>query len=164
MANEIVEKTDQLFKCSKIYRTLFYFCLSVDLFVFVCFLQKLTVLVVEFVLSQHFLSFPVTSPQVFISPTRLSVREGESAQFRCSASGFPAPVLQWHGGSGGVLPPEAVLSNGNGLLTFVEVKEIHEGAYVCTASNLGGITSTGTFLNVSGKISKSFCFILSNYI
>ena len=149
MANEIVGKNDQLF----------YFSLSVYLFVFVRFLQKLTVLVVEFVLSLYLLLFPVTSPQVFISPTRLSVREGESAQFRCSASGFPAPVLQWHGGPGGILPPEAVLSNGNGLLRFVRVKEIHEGAYVCTASNLGGIASTGTFLNVSGKISRCFCFI-----
>ena len=95
--------------------------------------------------------FSVTSPQVSISPPRLSVREGESAQFRCSASGFPAPVLQWHGGPGGRLPPEAVTSNGNGLLTFVKVKEIHEGEYFCTASNLGGISSARTFLNVSGK-------------
>ena len=154
MANEIIGKNDQLF----------YFCLSVYLFVFVRFLQKLTVLVVEFVLSQYLLLFPVTSPQVFISPTRLSVREGESAQFRCSASGFPAPVLQWHGGPAGILPSEAVLSNGNGLLRFVRVKEIYEGAYVCTASNLGGIASTGTFLNVSGKISRRFCFILLTYI
>lgn len=91
----------------------------------------------------------VTRPQVFVSPASLSVREGDSAQFRCSASGFPAPVLQWHGGPGGRLPPEAQSSNGNGLLTFDAVKKIHEGEYFCTASNLGGISSTGTFLNVS---------------
>lgn len=100
--------------------------------------------------------FLVTSPQVSISPARLSVLEGDSAQFRCSASGFPAPVLQWHGGPGGRLPPEAVSSNGNGLLTFVKVKEIHEGEYFCTASNLGGISSARAFLNVSGKNFKLF--------
>lgn len=87
---------------------------------------------------------------MFVSPASLSVREGDSAQFRCSASGFPAPVLQWHGGPGGKLPPEAKSGNGNGLLTFDAVKKLHEGEYFCTASNLGGISSTGTFLNVSG--------------
>ncbi|XP_068699347.1 basement membrane-specific heparan sulfate proteoglycan core protein-like isoform X3 [Montipora foliosa] len=91
----------------------------------------------------------VTSPQVYISPVRLSVREGDLAQFRCSASGFPAPVLQWHGGPGGRVPPEASSSNGNGLLTFTAVKKIHEGEYFCTASNLGGISSTSAILNVS---------------
>ncbi|XP_074625452.1 basement membrane-specific heparan sulfate proteoglycan core protein-like isoform X6 [Acropora palmata] len=91
----------------------------------------------------------VTSPQAYTSPPRLSVREGDTAQFRCSASGFPAPVLQWHGGPGGRLPPEAILSNGNGLLTFPVVKEIYEGQYFCTASNMGGISSTSVFLDVS---------------
>ncbi|XP_078373536.1 basement membrane-specific heparan sulfate proteoglycan core protein-like [Oculina patagonica] len=91
----------------------------------------------------------VTKPQVSVSPASFSVREGDAAQFRCSASGFPAPVLQWHGGPGGRLPPEAKTSNGNGLLTFDAVKKVHQGEYFCTASNLGGISSTGTFLNVS---------------
>lgn len=95
--------------------------------------------------------FSVTSPQVYTSPLSLSVREGDTAQFRCSASGFPAPVLQWHGGPGGRLPPEAILSNGNGLLTFPVVKEIYEGQYFCTASNMGGISSTSVFLDVSGE-------------
>ena len=98
-----------------------------------------------------FVLFPVlTPPQVAISPPSLSVREGDSAQFRCSASGFPAPFLQWHGGPGGRLPSEAVLSNGNGLLTFFNAKKIHEGEYFCTASNVGGISSKGTFLSVLG--------------
>ena len=104
-------------------------------------------------------SYIVTSPQVFISPTRLSVLEGESAQFRCSATGFPAPVLQWHGGPGGRLPPEAKITNGNGILTFVKVKEIQEGEYFCTASNEGGISIMSTFLNVSGEQSKSLVAI-----
>ena len=100
--------------------------------------------------SNLFPLFLVTKPQVFVSPAKLSVREGDVAQFRCSASGFPAPELQWHGGPGGRLPPEAKSTNGNGLLIFDAVKKIHEGEYFCTASNLGGISSTGTFLNVSG--------------
>lgn len=100
-------------------------------------------------------SFSVTKPQVLISPASLSVQEGDSAQFRCSASGFPAPELQWHGGPGGELPPEAGTANGNGLLIFDAVKKIHEGEYFCTASNLGGISSTGTFLNVSGMTAFS---------
>lgn len=107
----------------------------------------------------QFPCFLVTRPQVFVSPASLSVREGDSAQFRCSASGFPAPVLQWHGGPGGRLPPEAKSSNGNGLLTFDAVKKIHEGEYFCTASNLGGISSTGTFLNVSGMTGTAFLTI-----
>ena len=106
--------------------------------------------------TNQFPRFLVTRPQVFVSPASLSVREGDSAQFRCSASGFPAPVLQWHGGPGGRLPPEAQSSNGNGLLTFAAVKKKHEGEYFCTASNLGGISSTGTFLNVSGMTITSF--------
>ncbi|PFX26969.1 basement membrane-specific heparan sulfate proteoglycan core protein-like isoform X2 [Stylophora pistillata] len=93
----------------------------------------------------------VTKPQVLISPASLSVQEGDSAQFRCSASGFPAPELQWHGGPGGELPSEANTANSNGLLIFDAVKKIHKGEYFCTASNLGGISSTGTFLNVSAS-------------
>lgn len=107
--------------------------------------------------------FSVTSPQVYTSPLRLSVREGDTAQFRCSASGFPAPVLQWHGGPGGRLPPEAILSNGNGLLTFPVVKEIYEGQYFCTASNMGGISSTSVFLDVSGEQSPYPPWVLLVY-
>ena len=90
-------------------------------------------------------------PKVSISPVLLSVREGDSAQFRCSAFGFPAPVLQWHGGPDSKLPSEAILSNDNGLLTIPKVEKIHEGKYFCTAENLGGISGTSAFLNVSGK-------------
>lgn len=106
---------------------------------------------VEVLSHKNSLYLTVTSPQVYTSPVRLSVREGDPAQFRCSASGFPAPVLQWHGGPGGRLPPEAILSHGNGVLTFPVVKEIYEGQYFCTASNMGGISSTSTFLDVSGE-------------
>ncbi|XP_073252081.1 basement membrane-specific heparan sulfate proteoglycan core protein-like [Porites lutea] len=91
----------------------------------------------------------VTSPKVSISPVLLSVREGDSAQFRCSAIGFPAPVLQWHGGPDSKLPSEAILSNDNGLLTIPKVEKINEGKYFCTAENLGGISGTSAFLNVS---------------
>ena len=93
----------------------------------------------------------MTSPKVSISPVLLSVREGDSAQFRCSAIGFPAPVLQWHGGPDSKLPSEAILSNDNGLLTIPKVEKIHEGKYFCTAENLGGISGISAFLNVSGK-------------
>ena len=95
--------------------------------------------------------FAETSPKVSISPVLLSVQEGDSAQFRCSAIGFPAPVLQWHGGPDRQLPPEAVLSNENGLLTIAKVKKGHQGEYFCTASNMGGHSGTSAFLSVSGK-------------
>ena len=98
-----------------------------------------------------YFSFVVTSPKVSISPVLLSVREGDSAQFRCSAIGFPAPVLQWHSGPDSKLPSEAILSNDNGLLTIPKVEKINEGKYFCTAENLGGISGTSAFLNVSGK-------------
>ena len=91
-------------------------------------------------------------PQVSITPRYLTVDEGDIVQFRCSATGFPAPSLRWMGGPGGTLPAEAILSNENGVLRILKAKKSHEGEYFCAASNTGGIATLRTVLYVRGKI------------
>ncbi|EDO35776.1 predicted protein, partial [Nematostella vectensis] len=68
-------------------------------------------------------------PQVSILPRFMTVDEGEVVQFRCTASGFPSPVIQWLGGPGGQLPKESVISDENRVLTIPQAKKAHEGEY-----------------------------------
>lgn len=97
--------------------------------------------------------FPSASikPQVSITPRYLTVNEGDVVQFRCSATGFPAPSLRWLGGPGGTLPAEAIMSNENGILRILKAKKSHEGEYFCAARNAGGIATLRTVLYVRGN-------------
>lgn len=47
-----------------------------------------------------------TAPQVTILPRYLEVREGSPVEFRCEATGNPAPTLQWTIGDNKQLNPE----------------------------------------------------------
>ena len=98
----------------------------------------------------------VIGPQVSITPRYMTVDEGNSAQFRCSATGFPAPFLKWLGGPGGQLPAEAQLYNGNGILRIENVVKAQEGEYFCAAENSGGIATMRTVLYVRGKDVTTF--------
>jgi hypothetical protein len=47
-----------------------------------------------------------TAPQVTILPRYLEVKEGSPVEFRCEATGNPAPTLQWTIGDSRQLNPE----------------------------------------------------------
>ncbi|XP_049611156.2 basement membrane-specific heparan sulfate proteoglycan core protein isoform X2 [Syngnathus scovelli] len=77
-----------------------------------------------------------TQPVATISPSTLTVQQGQRAEFRCTVTGNPNPALEWIGGPGKRMSPRAVI-RGN-LLTFAAVELADEGEYSCKALNTHG--------------------------
>ncbi|XP_072887750.1 basement membrane-specific heparan sulfate proteoglycan core protein isoform X3 [Hemitrygon akajei] len=77
-----------------------------------------------------------TAPVATIEPTILRVKQGQTAEFRCSATGNPPPTLEWFGGQGNIISPNAVIQGG--LLRIVATEHSDEAEYSCKASNSAG--------------------------
>ena len=88
-------------------------------------------------------------PTVRIEPRYLTVTEGDPVEFRCIASGTPAPELRWYGGQGGVISPDS--SFVNGYFRIPAVKRTDEAEYFCEASNQAGTVNVRTVLYVTGE-------------
>lgn len=69
----------------------------------------------------------------------------------------PTPTITWSF-SGGVLPEDS--SQVGGVLTLPRITEIHQGVYVCTASNIHGTAQAQARLLISSR--KNFInFVMS---
>lgn len=68
-----------------------------------------------------------------LSPTK-TVKEGESVDLACEASGFPSPKITWTRKDGSLLPNGKV-SFPSSRMTVQKVRREDRGIYVCTASN-----------------------------
>ncbi|PNF14537.1 hypothetical protein B7P43_G15031, partial [Cryptotermes secundus] len=88
-----------------------------------------------------------TAPQVTILPRYLEVREGSPVEFRCEATGNPAPTLQWTIGDSKQLNPEASFSNG--VFRIPAVHKSDEAVYECIATNPAGSDTQRTVLYVT---------------
>ncbi|XP_072101165.1 basement membrane-specific heparan sulfate proteoglycan core protein isoform X3 [Mobula birostris] len=77
-----------------------------------------------------------TAPVATIEPTILRVKQGQTAEFRCTATGNPPPTLEWFGGQGNIISPNAVIQGG--LLRIVATEHSDEAEYSCKASNSVG--------------------------
>ncbi|XP_077465112.1 basement membrane-specific heparan sulfate proteoglycan core protein [Stigmatopora argus] len=75
-------------------------------------------------------------PVATISPSTLTVHQGQRAEFRCTVTGNPSPAIEWIGGPGKRMSPRAVI-RGN-VLTFPAVDQADEGEYACKALNIHG--------------------------
>ncbi|XP_077403679.1 basement membrane-specific heparan sulfate proteoglycan core protein isoform X10 [Vanacampus margaritifer] len=75
-------------------------------------------------------------PVATISPSTLTVQQGQGAEFRCSVTGNPKPAIEWIGGPGNRMSPRAVI-RGN-VLTFTAADQADEGEYGCKALNTHG--------------------------
>lgn len=84
------------------------------------------------------------------SAETVSLEEGSSAKFSCSASGFPAPSVHWVRG----LTGEQV-ARGPGL-SLARVTAAMSGTYSCVATNSEGETSQELSLNVLYKPRTKF--------
>ncbi|XP_026757851.2 peroxidasin [Galleria mellonella] len=92
----------------------------------------------------------VMVPPSFVTiPTDINVAPGEKNIFKCTARGFPKPLITWFRNT--IALPENdnyVLSYNNQILTILEVTTDDEGLYHCRAQNTEGLIETSAELKV----------------
>ncbi|XP_053339071.1 basement membrane-specific heparan sulfate proteoglycan core protein isoform X5 [Clarias gariepinus] len=91
----------------------------------------------------------VTKPTVTINPAVLNVQQGQRVEVRCTATGSPAPTIEWTGGPGNRISSRAIIRGG--VLTFPSVQRSDQGEYTCRAFNIHGEHAARTVLSVSGS-------------
>ncbi|KAL9969308.1 hypothetical protein ACROYT_G021507 [Oculina patagonica] len=82
----------------------------------------------------------ISSPSVVVSPVTLTVNEGGSASFQCSASGNPEPAVMWSKLDNRSEIIQSAVSEGK-----VELKNVtgnDSGLYQCSATNILGRART----------------------
>ncbi|KAG7477685.1 hypothetical protein MATL_G00072180 [Megalops atlanticus] len=77
-----------------------------------------------------------SQPVAVINPPVLTIQQGQRAEFRCTATGSPTPSVEWTGGQGNPIPPNAIMRGG--VLTIPVVERSNEGEYFCKAVNAHG--------------------------
>ena len=91
----------------------------------------------------------ISSPAVVVSPVTLTVNEGGSALFQCSASGNPEPAVVWSKlDNQGEITQSAV---SGGKLELKNVTGNDSGKYRCSATNILGNTREVVRLAVNGE-------------
>ncbi|KAL9967648.1 hypothetical protein ACROYT_G025925 [Oculina patagonica] len=78
----------------------------------------------------------ITSPAVVVSPVTLTVNEGGSASFQCSASGNPEPAVVWSNLNNQSEIIQSAVSGGK--LQLKKVTGNDSGEYQCSATNILG--------------------------
>jgi len=78
----------------------------------------------------------ISSPAVVISPVTLTVNEGRTASFQCSASGYPEPAITWSKLNSQSQITKAAVSRGT--LELRKVTGSDSGVYQCSATNILG--------------------------
>ncbi|KAK2193775.1 hypothetical protein NP493_5g02050 [Ridgeia piscesae] len=68
-------------------------------------------------------------------PHTLTVSPGQSAEFKCTALGYPTPQMQWRKRDGSLPPDHAVRE---GVLRLNQVDAQDQGEYICLARNRAG--------------------------
>ncbi|XP_078729473.1 basement membrane-specific heparan sulfate proteoglycan core protein isoform X6 [Lampetra fluviatilis] len=92
----------------------------------------------------------VSPPFVVVEPASLTVGVGEKAEFRCSASGDPQPVVEWTGGPGGSMALAPGVRALGPVLTIPAAQRAHEAEYACRAHSAGGQAEGRAVLYVRG--------------
>ena len=100
----------------------------------------------------------ISSPAVVVSPVTLTVNEGGTASFQCSASGNPEPALLWSKLYNQSQFTQSAVSGGK--LELNEVTGSDSGVYQCSATNILGKSQEVVRLAVNGE----FFLILSTEI
>ena len=100
----------------------------------------------------------VSSPTVVVSPVTLTVNEGGSASFQCSASGNPEPLLVWSKLNSQSKIAESAVSGGK--LQLNQITKTDSGMYQCAATNIMGDSRKEVRLTVNGKFPSESGFKL----
>ena len=93
----------------------------------------------------------ISAPTVIVSPTKLTVNEGGSASFQCSASGNPQPVIKWRRVNSQSEISKSAISNLRGQLRFQNVKGSDSDVYECLVENILGKARAVAQLEVNGN-------------
>ena len=91
----------------------------------------------------------ISAPTVAVSPTKLTINEGGSASFHCSASGSPEPELVWSKLDNQSRISQSAVSAGR--LRVRNVKGSDSGVYQCSVTNILGKALAVVQLEVNGK-------------
>ena len=94
----------------------------------------------------------ISSPAVVVSPATLTVNEGGSASFQCSASGNPEPAILWSKVDNQSEISQSAVSGGKLQLKHVTGND--SGLYQCSATNILGKSREVVRLTVNGKLVK----------
>ena len=97
----------------------------------------------------------ISSPAVVISPATLTVNEGGTASFQCSASGNPEPTVTWNKRNNQSQITQSAVSRGK--LELKKVTGSDSGVYQCSATNILGKSQETVRLTVNGE-----CLIILN--
>ena len=92
----------------------------------------------------------ISSPAVVVWPVALTVNEGGSASFQCSASGNPEPAVVWSKLDNQSEIIQSAVSGGK--LQLKKVTGNESGVYQCSATNILGKTREVVRLTVNGKL------------
>ncbi|XP_072305364.1 basement membrane-specific heparan sulfate proteoglycan core protein isoform X2 [Eucyclogobius newberryi] len=91
------------------------------------------------------------SPIIGTEPHSAAVHVGETVSFRCKVYSGAEPVrMEWKASGNQPLPENIKVSPDGSVLTIVDARPSHHGAYRCVASNPFGITQTIVSLIVRG--------------
>ena len=91
----------------------------------------------------------ISSPAVVVSPVTLTVNEGGTASFHCSASGNPEPALRWSKLNSQSQITQSAVSGGK--LDLKKVTGNDSGVYQCSATNILGNSREVVKLAVNSK-------------
>jgi len=91
----------------------------------------------------------IRSPAVVVSPVTLTVNEGGTASFQCSASGNPEPTVSWYRLGNQSNTPQLAVSRGR--LELANVTGSDSGVYQCLATNILGNSQEVVRLTVNGE-------------
>jgi len=92
----------------------------------------------------------ISSPAVVVSPATLTVNEGGTASFQCSASGNPEPSVAWSKLNSQSKLSQSAVSGGK--LKLKQVTGSDTGLYQCSATNILGNSRKVVRLTVNGKL------------
>lgn len=94
--------------------------------------------------------FNLVPPTAKISPEYVVVKKGRSFNLKCQVLGSPAPTIEWKKVGTNELSYQSLLSFDNELVATAARAE-DAGTYVCTATNIHGVSRSSAEVTVVGE-------------
>ena len=92
----------------------------------------------------------ITAPSLLQSPLQTTINQSQTAVLKCSADGYPTPLVTWSK-MNSQLPVGRHVVEASGALILKDVRPGDEGVYSCKAKNLLGSVDASAKLTVQCK-------------